>query len=256
MSDWNARQYLKFEDDRSRPARDLLAQVPLERARMAADLGCGPGNSTELLIGRYPDATVIGVDSSQDMLRQARERLPVCRFIEADLTAWTPDEPPDLLFANAVYQWLPDHQTAMARAAGMLPEGGVFAAQMPDNTMEPAHVLMRDLAGRAPWADLLRGVEDVRVNLPRPESYYDLLQPLCRHVEIWHTIYNHVLGSPKEIVEWFRGSALRPYISALDASAAHDFLQEYTAEIAQYYLARPDGTVLLRFPRLFIVATK
>jgi trans-aconitate 2-methyltransferase len=256
MSDWDARLYLKFEDDRSRPARDLLAQVPLQRVRTAVDLGCGPGNSTELLASRYPEATLIGVDTSKDMLRQARQRLPGCTFVEADLRTWRPDETPDLFFANAVFQWIPDQQPVMRRAVGMLSEGGVFAVQMPDNTMETTHVLMRELAGRAPWADLVRAVEDVRVDLPPPESYYDLLKPLCRHVEIWHTIYNHVLSGPKEIVEWFRGSALRPYLSVLDASGGRDFLEAYAAEIAPHYTARPDGTVLLRFPRLFIVATR
>ena len=134
MSDWNARQYLQFEDERTRPPRDLLAQVPLQRIRVAVDLGCGPGNSTQLLVDRYPDATVIGLDSSKDMLRQARERLPGCTFIEADLATWTPHEPVDLLFANAAYQWVPRHQQAMRRVLEALPEGGVLAAQMPDNT--------------------------------------------------------------------------------------------------------------------------
>jgi trans-aconitate 2-methyltransferase len=121
LNNWNARQYLKFEDERTRPSRDLIAQVPLQRARMAVDLGCGPGNSTELLVDRYPDATVIGLDSSKDMLRQARKRLPRCVFIEADLATWTLQEPADLLFANAVFQWVPDHQMAMRRLIEGLP---------------------------------------------------------------------------------------------------------------------------------------
>ena len=117
LNDWNARQYLKFEDERTRPPRDLLAQVPLERARMVVDLGCGPGNSTELLVDRYPDATVLGLDSSDDMLRQARQRLPACTFVAGDLATWTPHQPVDLLFANAVFQWAgsPDGDEASAR---------------------------------------------------------------------------------------------------------------------------------------------
>jgi trans-aconitate 2-methyltransferase len=256
LSDWNARQYLKFEEERTRPPRDLLAQVPLLQARMAVDLGCGPGNSTELLVNRYPDATVIGLDSSPDMLRQARERLPRCVFIEADLATWTPQEPVDLLFANAVLQWVPNQQAVMRRLIEALPPGGVFAAQMPDNTRESSHVLMQEVANRGPWAKQLALVDAARVHLPSPESYYDLLKPLCQRVEIWHTIYNHVLAGPEAIVEWFKGSALRPFLSALDAPAADDFLQAYTAEIARNYAPRFDGQVLLRFPRLFVVATK
>jgi trans-aconitate 2-methyltransferase len=256
LSDWNARQYLKFEEERTRPPRDLLAQVPLHRTRVAVDLGCGPGNSTELLVERYPDAKVIGLDSSKDMLRQARERLPQCEFIEADLATWTPREPVDLLFANAVLQWVPDHQAVMKRLIEALPQGGVLATQTPDNTREPSHVLMQEVANREPWANQLALVEAARLDLPSPESYYDLLKPLCQRVEIWHTIYNHVLAGPDAIVEWFKGSALRPFLSALDARAADDFLQAYTAEIARHYAPRFDGQVLLRFPRLFLVATK
>jgi trans-aconitate 2-methyltransferase len=247
MGDWNAGQYLKFEDERSRPARDLLAQVPLQQVRAAVDLGCGPGNSTELLSVRYPAAKVAGVDSSKDMLRQARERLPLCSFTEGDVTAWTTDEPVDLLFANAVFQWVPDHQMVMRRLAGLLPEGGVLAVQMPDNTREPSHVLMQEVFGKD---------GATRIDLPAAESYYDLLKPICRRVEIWHTVYNHVMDGPEAIVEWFKGSALRPFLAALDEHEGAKFLRAYTAEIAGCYPARFDGKVLLRFPRLFVVATR
>ncbi len=256
LNDWNARQYLKFEEERTRAPRDLLAQVPLRQARMAIDVGCGPGNSTELLVDRYPDATVIGLDSSKDMLRQARERLPRCQFIEADLATWTPQEPVDLLFANAVLQWVPDHQTVMKRLVEALPPGGILAAQMPDNTREPSHVLMQEVANRGPWARQSALADAPRLDLPSPESYYDLLKPLCQRVEIWHTSYNHVMAGPKAIVEWFKGSALRPFLAALDAPEADRFLEAYTAEIARHYKARVDGQVLLRFPRIFVIAAR
>jgi trans-aconitate 2-methyltransferase len=256
MADWDARQYLKFEDDRSRPARDLLAQVPLDRARIVVDLGCGPGNSTELLAARYPEAQVSGIDTSEDMLRQARKRLPGCRFDAGDLTIWEAETPPDLIFANAVYQWIPDHLKQMQRAAGMLPEGGVFAAQMPDNTREPSHVAMREVAAMARWAGRLESIGEMRADLPRPDAYYDALKPLCAKVEIWHTVYNHVVSGPGAIVEWFRGSALRPYLAALDEEEATEFVAAYTAEIAPHYPVRFDGRSLLRFPRLFVVAVR
>jgi trans-aconitate 2-methyltransferase len=115
---------------------------------------------------------------------------------------------------------------------------------------------MQELANKASWANKSALAEAARVDLPHPESYYDLFKPLCRRVEIWHTIYNHVMAGPKAIVEWFKGSALRPFLSALDAPAADDFLEAYTAEIARHYPARSDGQTLLRFPRLFVVATR
>lgn len=197
-----------------------------------------------------------GLDSSENMLRKARERLPRCVFIEADLATWTPQEPVDLVFANAVFQRVPNHQIVMRRILETMPQGGVLAAQMPDNTREPSHVLMLEVANRETSVNSSSLAEAARADLPSPEAYYDLLKPLCRRVEIWHTIYNHVMSGPTAIVEWFKGSALRPFLSALDPQAADDFLTAYTAEIARHYTARLDGQMLLRFPRLFVVATR
>jgi trans-aconitate 2-methyltransferase len=256
MEDWSARQYLKFEDERTRPPRDLLAQVLLERVRRAVDLGCGPGNSTELLLARFPQAEILGLDSSPDMLRQARERLPRCKFIETDISAWTPPERTDLLFANAVFQWVPDHQLVMRELLESLPAGGVLAAQMPDNTEEPALVLQRKVAASGSWANDLRIKAAARGDLPAPETYYDLLRPVCSQIDIWHSIYNHALATPQAIVEWFKGSSLQPFLSALDGAARERFLAAYAEEIARAYKPRFNGKVLLRFPRLFIVAVR
>jgi trans-aconitate 2-methyltransferase len=167
MTDWSASQYLKFEDERTRPARDLLAQVPLANARTVYDLGCGPGNSTELLIARYPDAEVTGVDSSPDMLRQARERLPQCRFFEADLTLWSPPSDADILYSNATFQWVPDHLSVLKRLLAGLKPGAVLAVQMPDNTSEPSHVWMREIAKEPAWTGLIAQSALERDDLPR-----------------------------------------------------------------------------------------
>ncbi len=256
MDDWSARQYLKFEDERTRPPRDLLAQVPLERARRVVDLGCGPGNSTALLIERYPQAAVIGIDSSSDMLRQARERLPACRFVNADIAAWTPEAATDLLFANAVFQWLPDHTAVLRRLLEALPAGGVLAVQMPDNTRDPAHLFQREVAEAGPWADSPAMRAAVRPDLPPPEAYYDLLRPHRTRIDIWHSVYNHVMASPQAIVEWFKGSSLQPFLSLLDAAAREKFLAAYAEKVERAYRPRVDGKLLLRFPRLFIVAVR
>ena len=256
MDDWNARQYLKFEDERTRAPRDLLAQVPLQTPRLVVDLGCGPGNSTELLIARYPQSEVIGVDSSPDMLRKARERLPQCTFIEADIADWTADPRADLLFANAAFQWIPNHPHVLRRLLEALSPGGVLAVQMPDNTREPSHMLQRDVAANGPWADNPEINAAARGDLPPPEVYYDLLKPVCTHIDIWHSVYNHVMATPQAIVEWFKGSSLQPFLSPLDAAAREQFLAAYTAKIVDTYKPRFDGKVLLRFPRLFIVAVR
>lgn len=199
---------------------------------------------------RYPSALVNGIDASEDMLRQARQRLPQCEFVEADLAGWLPNEPVDLLFANAVFQWLPDHLNVMRRLLQTLAPGGVLAAQMPDNTREPSHLVMEEVGMRFAVA------EAKRIGLPSVETYYDTLQPLCRKVEIWHTVYNHSLADVAAIVEWFRGSALRPFLDALDAQTGQQFISAYIRELSAHYRARADGRVLLRFPRLFVVAAR
>jgi trans-aconitate 2-methyltransferase len=256
MDDWSARQYLKFEDERTRPARDLLARVPLQRPRLIVDLGCGPGNSTGLLAEHYPRSEIVGLDSSPDMLRQARGRLSNCTFVEAAIETWIPDTRADLLFANASFQWIPDHPQVLRRLLEALPPGGVLAVQMPDNTREPSHVLQREVAANGPWANNANVQAAARGDLPPPEAYYDLLKPVCTQADIWHTIYYHALATPRAIVEWFKGSALQPYLSPLDASMREGFLAAYEEKIAAAYKPLADGKVLLRFPRLFIVAVR
>lgn len=256
-----AQQYVQFESERTRPVRDLLAAVPATAVRRAIDIGCGPGNSTELLIAHVPQAQVSGLDASADMLDAARQRLPQTSFTLADIAQWSAgaqrDTPGyDLILANAVLQWLPDHNTLFAQLVQRLASGGHLAVQMPDNLDEPAHRLLRDIAASGPWAQRLKGVE--RTARFDARHYYALFAPLCTRVEVWRTTYHHPLaGGPDAVVEWFKGSALRPFLAALasdDERAA--FTARYREAIAQAYPALADGTVLLPFPRLFIVATK
>lgn len=256
MADWSSAQYLKFADERTRAARDLLAQVPLKTPRLVYDLGCGPGNSTELLIARYPEARIIGVDSSPDMLAKARHSYPHAQFIEGDLTDWKPMEEPDLLFANAVFQWVPDHVEVLRRLLDMLPKGGVLAVQMPDNLGEPSHVAMRETAAAGPWAGTLGKLAQSRERLPSPAEYYDELKPHATRIDIWHTIYNHPLAGAEGIVEWVKGTGLRPYIDPLDEGERKAYLAQYRQRIARAYPPASDGKALLRFPRLFIVCMK
>lgn len=254
MADWSPTQYLKFADERTHAARDLLAQVPLERAGIVYDLGCGPGNSTALLIERFPDARITGVDSSPGMLAEARKAYPQVRFAEGDLTTWLPEEGTDLLFANALFQWVPDHLKVLQRLLAALSKGGVLAVQMPDNLDEPSHVAMRETAVSGPWAGKLKDVG--RAHLPAPTIYYNELKPHAARVDIWHTIYNHPVDGAKGIVEWVKGTGLRPYIDPLDTAERQAYLTAYEARIAKAYPLTFDGKALLRFPRLFIICVR
>ncbi len=256
MLDWNPALYRRYEDERTRPAHDLLGRVPLASAALAYDLGCGPGNSTELVAARFPDARVVGIDNSQSMLAAARERLPQLVFEMGDIAAWQPAAPPQLIFANAALHWVPMHEELLPRLLDMLAPGGVLAVQMPDNHEEPTHRLMRELAGEAPYAQAIGDVSHLRADLLSPQGYYDLLAPRAARIDIWRTIYQHPMDSPRAIVDWVRGTGLKPFIDRLSAELCSGFLAEYERRIGQAYLARTDGRRLLAFPRLFIVATR
>jgi trans-aconitate 2-methyltransferase len=256
MLDWNPALYRRYEDERTRPAQELLARVPLPEVRHAVDLGCGPGNSTELLVQRFPKAQVVGTDNSEAMLASARERLPQARFALSDIATWAPHEAPDLIYANAALQWVPDHETLIPRLFAALAPGGVLAVQMPDNRQEPTHRLMRTVAAEAPWAEPIGDADRLRTLLLPLGGYYDLLAPEAARVDVWHTIYQHPMASAAAIVEWVRGTGLKPFVDRLPADLQASYLAEYERRVDQAYPARTDGKRLLAFPRMFIVAQR
>jgi trans-aconitate 2-methyltransferase len=251
---WSANQYVAFEDERTRPVRDLLSALPDIPAQRVIDLGCGPGNSTELLAARFPGAAVSGIDSSPDMIAAATRRLPQVQFAIGDIEIWKDLGPFDVILANAVLHWVPDHSTLLPALIAKLASGGGLAIQMPDNLDVPAHRLMREIAENGPWAMTLAEASKSRTPLASADGYYEMLRPLCSRVDVWRTTYYHPLsGGAGAVVEWFKGSGLRPYLDPLDAASRAAYLERYTAAVARAYPALADGSVLLPFPRLFIV---
>ena len=254
---WSSRQYLKFEDERTRPARDLLQAVPTVRVKNAADLGCGPGNSTELLVEHYPDASIVGVDSSPDMIEAAQKRLPSVKFRLASIEEWNEPGPWDLVFANAVLQWLGDHERLLRRLMERIAPGGSLAMQIPDNLGEPCQLAMREVARGAPFAAKLGEASKARTEINSETWYYSLLKPLSSRVDIWRTTYYHPLaGGVDAIVEWLKGTGLIPFLKPLSEEERDAYLTAYRTELAKTYKPLADGTVILPFPRLFIVATR
>jgi trans-aconitate 2-methyltransferase len=254
VEDWRPEDYLRFNNERSRPARDLLARIQLQSPELVYDLGCGPGNSTALLREFYPLAKLVGLDNSKAMLVKARNDLPEIEFMEVDIAAWPGDTDADLLYANASFQWVPDHVPVLLRLLTGLKAGGVLALQMPDNLDEPSHRLMRETAEAGPWANALKHTSGSREVIKTPHEYYTLLKPHCRSVDIWRTDYNHVLDGVQGIVDFFSTTGLRPFLDPLDASMRTQFLDAYRAKLAKAYPIVLDGMALMRFPRIFIVA--
>lgn len=252
---WSSQQYVKFEDERTRPVRDLVSAIQVERPARMIDLGCGPGNSTQVLAQRFPDSLVAGLDSSLDMIAAARQRLPGVAFEVGDIGLWGPVERYDVILANAALHWVVDHRALFPRLASYLAPGGNLAVQMPDNMNEPAHVAMREVAAGGPWDGKLRAAGE-RAEVASAAEYYALLRPLCSRVDVWRTTYHHPLAGVEGIVDWFKGSALRPYLAALDAGEQAAFLDAYAERLGQVYRADAEGIVLLPFPRLFVVAVR
>jgi trans-aconitate 2-methyltransferase len=253
---WSAAQYLKFEDERTRPARDLVQRIPNVEALSAADIGCGPGNSTAVLRERYRQARIVGVDSSPDMIAAARRRLPDVAFEVADIAHWE-GRGFDVILANATLQWVPGHEALLPALIARLADGGSLAAQTPDNLDEPSHRLMREVAADGPWAAKLAGAAGARAPRQSAEWHYRLLRAHARRVDVWRTTYFHPLaGGASAVVEWLKGTGLRPFLDPLGADEREAYLARYEAAIADAYPAEADGTVLLPFPRLFYIATR
>lgn len=256
MKDWNPDLYRQFEAERTRPATELLSRIPLRQVSRATDLGCGPGNSTELLCQAWPDAHITGLDSSQAMLEQALKRLPHCQFIQADIRLWQAEIPQDVIYANASLQWLTDHQQLLPHLADQLAAGGVLAIQMPDNLDQPTHSLMRKVAERAQWSAKIGPGAAERKKLLSTEAYYDLLSGVGCRVDIWRTTYFHVMPCHQAMVDWLKATGLRPFLAPLDEQEQQDYLSQYLEELTVACSVRQDGNVLMAFPRLFIVAQK
>lgn len=256
MADWNSELYMKFERERTRAACDLLAQISdIEPARVV-DLGCGPGNSTQLLLAAFPDAKILGVDLSGNMLKVACERVAGAAFVQEDVESWRPEQRVDLIFANATLHFSKDHYALIERLVSFLSPGGVLAAQMPNNMQEVSHAAMRMISADGPWAERLVPIAKTRAMIGPPDEYYRLLSPLCSRLDLWQTIYIHPLESVERIVDWFEGSELRPFLTPLTPKEREAFLARYRDELMQAYSPQPNGKVLLRYPRLFFVARK
>jgi trans-aconitate 2-methyltransferase len=254
---WNPQQYHRYRSERSRPFFDLLAQVHLDSPHAIADLGCGSGELTASMLERWPEVRIHGIDSSPEMIAEARryEQPRRITFELADLLAWQPPHQFDLLISNATLQWVPDHATLLPRLVEMVASGGVLAFQVPGNFTAPSHTILAALRTDARWNKDV-GTGAVRAgSVQSPEWYLEFLTSLGMEVEAWETTYMHVLHGENAVMEWVKGTAVRPVLAALNEEAQHEFLAEYARRLDEVYPPKPFGTVF-PFRRIFVVAKK
>lgn len=251
---WDPKTYLDFEDERTRPAAELLARVNPKNPVHVIDLGCGPGNSTALLARRWPKAKLEGLDSSEPMLDQARRSGITAQWHSGDIPSWTPKHRYDVIFTNATIQWIEDQETLLPRLMSHLEPGGVLAFQVPTNFNEPSHRLMRDVAAEGPWSTKLKDVRNLV--LGTAQGYYDMLEPHAASLDIWESEYLQVFTGEDPVYRWVSGSGLRPFVNALAGAEREDFVADYKRRLAAAYPMRASGKTLFPFKRLFVVARR
>jgi trans-aconitate 2-methyltransferase len=253
---WDPNQYLTFADARARPFYDLVSRVAAKAPDHVVDLGCGPGNLTASLADRWPDAEIVGVDSSAEMIAAASRQAarPGLSFRLADVRDWRPEGNVDVIVCNALLQWVPGHMDLLPGWVAVLAADGWLAFQLPGNFDQPSHAILRELSQSAKWRHRLSGVELNR-QAADPAEYLDVLARMGLEVDAWETSYLHVLHGEDAVTQWYKGTGLRPVLAALEPDDAARFVSDYSERINRAYPPAPYGTVL-PFRRVFVVAHK
>ena len=254
MPTWNAELYLQFATERTQPSLDLIGRIKVPHPARIIDLGCGPGNSTAMLRQRWPEADLIGLDSSADMIDTASRTYPMQKWVLADIATWVADTGFDLVFSNATLQWLPDHERLFPHLLAQVASGGALAVQIPAHEQSPLRQVAFEVANDPMWSNRMDAARHA-LTRESPSLYYDVLQPIANHLDIWETEYYHRMDSPQAIINWFRGTGLRPFLEALENEAEQQrFEQRLLDGYTQAYPPQKDGRILFPFRRLFVVA--
>jgi trans-aconitate 2-methyltransferase len=256
MPQWDAALYLQFSTERTQPSIDLIQRIALAEPRRIVDLGCGPGNSTEALRRRWPGASIAGLDSSKEMIEAARQAYPSGAWEVADAAQWSAPEPCDLVFANALLQWIPDHQRICRRLMEQVAPEGALAVQLPAEAhyQSPVHHEIRNVSWEPAWRERLEAARAMFTHAPAA-FYYDTLQPLASRIELWETTYYHVVAGSEALLDWYRGTGLRPFLEALAGDEERrEFERRLLDRCIAAYPRQPGGRVLFPFTRLFFIA--
>jgi trans-aconitate 2-methyltransferase len=252
---WDPTQYLKFAGVRLRPALDLLARIPAAAPATVVDLGCGTGSLAPLFLQRWPQAKLTGVDNSPEMLAKARADHPQANFVQADVAAWRPAQPVDVLYSNATLHWLDNHDAVIPGLLSAVKPGGWLAIQMPCNFAEPSHTCLNDAIEHGPWRATLEP-HLRRAPVAAPQHYWQLLHDKTSTLDIWECEYLQVLTGENPVAEFIKGSWLRQFLARLQEPERSVFENDYRARVRAAYPAEADGHTLFPFHRLFIVAQR
>ncbi|MCM1579533.1 MAG: methyltransferase domain-containing protein [Ruminococcus sp.] len=253
---WDPGQYLKFRKERTQPSADLINRIKLSEPKRVIDIGCGPGNSTKMLRKRYPKAKITGIDNSEEMIKTASKNHPDISFSLCDASKELSaiGEKFDIVFSNACIQWIPDHNKLLREMYGLLNEGGVMAVQVPMNFSEPIHRIISERVNSEKWQSTLSGTRIFHTL--SPEEYYGILAEISENFSMWQTVYFHRMRSHSDIMEWYKGTGLRPYLDRLDKREAAEFEGEILERINEEYPVLDCGEIIFKFPRLFFTAEK
>jgi trans-aconitate 2-methyltransferase len=256
MPQWNPEAYLRFADERTQPSYDLAARIEIAHPTRVIDIGCGPGNSTRVLSGRWPGAQIVGLDSSLEMIAKARQTYPRESWILADAADWRSEERYDVVFSNAALQWIPDHSTLLPRLFALLNDGGALAVQVPQNYGSPLYKAVVTVAGRAGWRAATAGCDEL-LTYHDAAFYYDRLSALAGRVCMWFTTYFHVMAGHQDLIAWYASTGMRPYLERLAGDEERSVFQgQVLEECRAQYPRQQDGKILFPFARLFFVAYK
>jgi len=255
VSEWNSEQYLKFKKQRTQPAIDLAKRISVEHPKNILDIGCGPGNSTSVLKEIFPKACILGVDNSENMIKRAKESYPDINFKLCDVTTELDKlDKYDIIFSNACLQWIPNHKKFIPMLFDKLNKNGVLAVQMPMNGQEKMFKIMAEIVSEPQWGFSSTNIEMTETLLP--EEYFNILSSCTGNFDIWETVYYHNMSSIEAMVEWVKGTRLRPYLNALDKTKAENLEKEITMRAAAIYDTQENGEIIFKFRRFFFVANK
>lgn len=256
MSDWNSAQYLKFKKERTQPSIDLVNRIDIDSSAKIIDIGCGPANSTKVLYDKFPNAEILGVDYSQNMIDKARGSLPQAKFdlFDAADEVWELDMDYDIVFSNACIQWIPNHKELIPKMMSLLNPNGILAVQIPIQYSEPIHKIIGEVSSSPKWAGKLKNERPFHIL--SNSDYYDILAKCAADFEMWTTTYYHRMKSHNDIIEWYKSTGLKPYLDKLNDADRQSFIDDVYKEVVRQYPVQENAEVILRFPRLFFIARK